>query len=79
MIGRVLPLETRNLCDTVFVHWCTSWKNGTENLGLGADTLIVHEFRPPFAYAREKHIEANATDTSLQRYLDVFFNLENMN
>lgn len=58
-----------NLCDTVFVHWCTSWKNGTENLGLGADTLIVHEFRPPFAYAREKHIEANATDTSLQRYV----------
>mmetsp|Transcript_57927 Transcript_57927/g.94160 ORF Transcript_57927/g.94160 Transcript_57927/m.94160 type:complete len:518 (+) Transcript_57927:47-1600(+) len=58
------------LCDCLHVHWCTSWKTGTENLGLGADTLIAHEFRnPPHSYAIEKHIEANATDTSMQQYI----------
>ena len=58
-----------NLVDTVFVHWATSWKNGTQNLHLGTDTLVVHHYLQPANYALAKRIEANATDDSMQQYV----------
>ena len=70
---RVQPLCPKfvvnpNWCHAIFVR-CTSWKNGTQNLGLSPDTLVAHHFRLRHDYAIAGYIETNATDTSIQQYV----------
>eukprot|EP00435_Cladocopium_sp_Y103_P028404 s753_g7.t1 len=66
-----------NNVNTVFAHWATSWKNGTQGLVVvDKDMLVLHHYRQPVAYGREGppdtpplRVEANTTDASMQQYV----------
>ena len=64
-----------NNVNTLFVHWATTWKNGTQGLAvLDKDMLVLHHYRQPVAYGQEKSdtpliLEANITDASMQQYV----------
>ena len=53
---------------TVFVHWASSWKSGTQGLAVvDKDTLVLHHYRQPKGDGTD--LETNITDESMQQYV----------
>eukprot|EP00435_Cladocopium_sp_Y103_P024798 s5181_g6.t1 len=66
-----------NNVNTVFIHWVTSWKNGTQGLAVvDKDMLVAHHYREPRTRipqgpATSPSVEANTTDASMQQYVPI--------
>ena len=64
-----------NNVDTIFLHWVTTWKTGTQGLAVvDKDTLVAHHYRAPqsWSHASNKSLlidPSNTTDTSMQQYV----------